>query len=62
MSEDVQRTDEPEPLTLRQKIENKRFNKALDRMLNTLSAISLGVIGYGAIKETFDALDGSDTF
>ena len=62
MSGDVQDADEPEPLTLRQKIENKRFNKALDRVLNGFNAVSLGIIGYGAIKEAFDAIDGSDVF
>ena len=51
-----------EPLTLRQKVANKTFNKTLDRGLSAVNAVALGIIGYGAIKEAFDALTGTNPF
>ena len=51
-----------QPLTLRQKVENKRFNKTWDRILGGLNAVSLGILGYGGIKEAFDAIAGDDAF
>ena len=44
------------PLTLRQKVENKRFNKTLDRILGVWNALALGILGYGVVKEGLDAI------
>ena len=46
------------PLTLRQKVENKRFNRTLDRIVGALNALALGVLGYGVVKEALDAVAG----
>ena len=59
---DEDEIEELQPLTLRQKIENKRFNKTWDRILGVLNAVSLGILGYGGIKEAFDAFAGTDAF
>ena len=47
-----------QPLTLRQKVENRRFNKVLERGLGAVNALALGVLGYGGVKEALDALAG----
>ena len=45
-----------QPLTLRQKVENKRFNKTFDRLITVINALALGVLGYGVVKEALDAV------
>ena len=47
---------------MRQKVENKRFNKALDRVLGAVNALALGILGYGSVKEALDGIAGSDPF
>ena len=37
--------DDLAPLTLREKVRNKAYNKGLDRRLNFYTAIMLGLIG-----------------
>jgi hypothetical protein len=39
------------PLTLEDKAINKRFNKALDRVVATSLAFGLGLIAYGTVQE-----------
>lgn len=45
------------PLSLRQKFGNKRFNKSVDRVSNAVTAVALGIVGYGAVKPTIDYFD-----
>lgn len=52
--------DDLEPLTLRQKVANKRFNKQFDNIVSPVRTIGLGVIGYGAVKPLIDATAGGD--
>ena len=49
---------ELEPLTLRQKVANKRYNRGLDAVVTPFKAAGLGVLGYGAIKPAIDAANG----
>ena len=43
-------------------MENKGFNKALDRRLNFYTALVLGLIGVGVVRELFQLIDGSGEF
>lgn len=53
--------DDLEPLTLRQKVANKRLNKRIDNIVAPFKAAGLGIVGYGAIKPAIDAANG-ETF
>lgn len=48
-----------EPLTLRQKVANKLFNKRLDNTVMPFKTLGLGILGYGAVKPTMDAASGA---
>lgn len=47
-----------EPLTLRQKVENKRRNKRVDNIVAPIKTAGLGILGYGAIKPIIDTAGG----
>ena len=58
LPDDGSEGDDLVPLTLREKVRNRAFNKALDRRLNFYTAIMLGLIGVGAVREVFQFFDG----
>lgn len=48
------------PLTLREKVTNKAYNRGLDRRLNFYTALMLGLIGVGAVRELFQFFEGEE--
>ena len=54
--------DDLPPLTLREKVRNKAYNRQLDRRLNFYTALVLGFIGVGTVRELFEFINGNDEF
>lgn len=50
--------DDLPPLTLRQKAQNRRFNKMLDRLSAVPTALGLTLVAYGGIRELLDGSAG----